>query len=135
MESSRPAITRDAVGPLRRLILGPGRVLPPDRHPIFRYAVPLGILALIGLAVANPDGVIAERNLRHSNQPIDLAYLRNLSPDAVPALMKLPDEQRACVLRAISDDLRPGDWRTWNLGSARARSLINGQVGSGQGWC
>nr|WP_221380525.1 DUF4173 domain-containing protein [Actinoplanes polyasparticus] len=115
------------------LILVAGRNLRAPWLP--RVAIAAGVLALIGLAVANPDGVIAERNLRHNNQPIDLVYLGNLSPDAVPALMKLPPEQRACVLRAISDDLRPGDWRTWNLGSARARSLINGQVGSGQGWC
>ncbi|MCO8275341.1 DUF4173 domain-containing protein [Actinoplanes sp. TRM 88003] len=115
------------------LILVAGRKLRAPWLP--RVAIAAGVLALLGLAVANPDGVIAERNLRHSNQPIDLAYLSNLSPDAVPALMKLPDDQRACVLRAISDDLRPGDWRTWNLGSARARTLVNGQVGSGQGWC
>jgi signal transduction histidine kinase len=53
METSGQAIARDAVGPLRRLFLGPTRTLRWPGHPIFRYAVPLGIMALIGLAAAN----------------------------------------------------------------------------------
>src|SRR4029450_13913115 len=53
METSGPAIAREAVGPLRRLILGPSRVLPVPRWRFLWFAVPLGILALIGLGAAN----------------------------------------------------------------------------------
>jgi signal transduction histidine kinase len=53
METSGPAIAREAVGPLRRLFLGPSRRLPRGRSVFFRYAAPLGILALIGLGLAN----------------------------------------------------------------------------------
>jgi hypothetical protein len=112
------------------LILVAGRNLRAPWLP--RVAIAAGVLALIGLAVANPDGVIAEHNLQPRDRPIDLVYLGNLSPDAVPALMDLPSDRRACVLREIKDDLTPGDWRIWNLGSARARTLINA---SGQTWC
>jgi signal transduction histidine kinase len=55
METSGPSIAREAVGPLRRLWLGPSRVLTPPRWRILMYVVPLGILALIGLGAANVD--------------------------------------------------------------------------------
>jgi signal transduction histidine kinase len=53
METTGPAIAREAVGPLRTLFFGPSPTLPPGRGLIFRYGVPLGLLGLIGLAVAN----------------------------------------------------------------------------------
>jgi signal transduction histidine kinase len=68
METSRPEISREAAGSvrgvaasaahppwaaLRRLILGPSRRAPVPRRPIFRILIPLGILALVGLAAAN----------------------------------------------------------------------------------
>ena len=53
METSGPAVAREATGPLRRLITGPGRALPPPSGIFFRYGVPLGLLALLGLATAN----------------------------------------------------------------------------------
>jgi signal transduction histidine kinase len=55
METSGPRFARDAVGPLRRLFLGPTRQLQWPDHPFFRYAVPPGILALIGLMVVNAE--------------------------------------------------------------------------------
>jgi hypothetical protein len=53
METSGPSFAREAVGPLRRLWLGPSRVLRPPRWRFLWYGVPLGILALIGLGAAN----------------------------------------------------------------------------------
>ena len=49
---------------------------------------------------------------------LDWAYLRGLSDDAVPVLVTLPDDVRACVLdgREQADD----DWLEWNLGRWRA---------------
>jgi hypothetical protein len=63
METSGPAIAREAVGPLRRLFLGPSRRLPPGRSMFFRYAAPLGILALIGLAFANNEYLQDNRDM------------------------------------------------------------------------
>ncbi|WP_250000416.1 DUF4173 domain-containing protein [Actinoplanes sp. M2I2] len=115
------------------LILAAGRNLRAPWLP--RVAIAAGVLALIGLAVANPDGLIAERNLQPRNQPIDLTYLGNLSPDAVPALTGLPPAQRSCVLGRINLELErtPADWRAWNLGRERARAVLNGQS-NGQAW-
>lgn len=63
METSGPAMARDAVGPLRTLIRGPGRVLPAGRGWFFRYGVPLGILALIGLGFVNNQYLLDNRSL------------------------------------------------------------------------
>jgi signal transduction histidine kinase len=56
-------MAREAVGPLRKLFRGPGRVLPPGRGLIFRYGPPLGILALIGLGFANSQYLLDNRSL------------------------------------------------------------------------
>ncbi|MBB4696188.1 DUF4153 domain-containing protein [Paractinoplanes abujensis] len=96
-----------------------------------RLAVAAGVAALIGLAVANPDGMIAERNLRPSgDRPIDLSYLGDLSPDAVPALTgsdRLTNTQLICVLGRMNTGTMTmsDDWRSWNVGLARARVLIS----------
>ncbi len=56
METSGPAMAREAVGPLAPAV---SRSEPSaarrDRGHFFRYAAPLGILALIGLGVANNE--------------------------------------------------------------------------------
>ncbi|MBM2616982.1 DUF4173 domain-containing protein [Actinoplanes sp. LDG1-06] len=95
-----------------------------------RVAIAAGVSALLGLAVANPDAMIAERNVQqHGNRPIDLSYLGDLSPDAVPALTRSGDltpEQLRCVLGRLNTGpiSQPDDWRSWNLGREQARLLI-----------
>jgi hypothetical protein len=95
-----------------------------------RAAVAAGVLALLGLAGANPDGLIADRNVARYEQTdrVDLSYLANLSADAVPALQRLPPDRRECVLTIIAEDLRsdPDDWRAWNYGREHARQLLSG---------
>ncbi|WP_433372254.1 DUF4153 domain-containing protein [Actinoplanes sp. CA-142083] len=90
-----------------------------------RVAIAAGVLALLGLAAANPDRVIAEHNIKQS-RTVDLLYLGNLSPDAAPGLDGLDPQRRACVLGRMSFALRthPDDWRDWNLGRERAREII-----------
>jgi signal transduction histidine kinase len=51
METSGPVIAREAVGPLRTLLLRRDSRRPAPRGPFFVYAVPLGLLALAGLGV------------------------------------------------------------------------------------
>ncbi|MCA2212638.1 DUF4153 domain-containing protein [Jidongwangia harbinensis] len=96
-----------------------------------RAAVAAAVLALLGLAAANPDGMIAERNVTRYRQTgqIDVRYLSNLSPDAVPALNRLAGLNRVrrdCTLIEIHEAMRgdPGDWRGWSYGRERAGKLL-----------
>lgn len=97
-------------------------------HWLPRAAVAAGVLALLSLAVANPDRMIADRNIARYEQMqrIDTWYLSTLSADAVPALDRLSGENRYCALGPIADDLAhdPDDWRGWNLGRAQARATL-----------
>ncbi|MFF3733537.1 hypothetical protein ACFYXM_25290 [Streptomyces sp. NPDC002476] len=91
----------------------------------------------------------------HDGRSIDIAYLRVLSADAVPAdavpaLDTRPEPLRSCALRDIERSLRSSDtpWYAMSLGEARAReilrergtdgsegscSLVRGGVGGGEG--
>jgi hypothetical protein len=90
-------------------------------------AVAAAVAALLGLAAANPDAVIADRNVtRYAHtRSIDLAYLSSLSPDAVRALDRLPAPQRDCALAPIARRLDRDDWRSWNLGRSGARAVLD----------
>jgi hypothetical protein len=99
-----------------------------------RVAIAAGVLALLGLAAANPDRLIAEHNIKQ-NRTVDLVYLGNLSPDAVPGLDGLDQARRDCVLGHIDLWLEeyPDDWRGWNLGREQAREIIARDL-SGTSW-
>ncbi|MEV4345397.1 DUF4173 domain-containing protein [Actinoplanes sp. NPDC049596] len=95
-----------------------------------RVAIAAGVLALLGLAAANPDAMIAERNLHPApHREIDLVYLQNLSPDAVPVIARMPGDRRDCVLSHI--EIATGDWRSWNWGREHARQLIGANTRCG----
>jgi hypothetical protein len=92
-----------------------------------RVAIAAGVLTLLGLAGANPDGLIAENHVQRfeRTQKIDVHYLADLSPDAVPALAGLGDtERRNCLLDAIGDGMPADDWRGFNLAREKARDLV-----------
>jgi hypothetical protein len=95
-----------------------------------RAVVVLVSVALLSLAVVNPDAYIARHNVARfeQNGRIDTAYLANLSPDAVPALVRLPMNLRACALSHVSLQLRGIDdhWYDVNLARSRARRLLAG---------
>jgi hypothetical protein len=86
------------------------------------------VLVLLAAGIANPDRFVAERDIAryHQTGRIDAAYLSQLSPDAVPALICLPPSVRATALADIDGGLAGtgDDWRTWNYGRAHARSLL-----------
>jgi hypothetical protein len=86
------------------------------------------VAGLLAVALVSPDRFIAERNVDRyfRTGDIDQWYLFELSADAAPALDRLPDRLRSCTLAMIYDDLasEPDDWRSWNLGRARARAVI-----------
>ncbi|GIM94441.1 DUF4153 domain-containing protein [Paractinoplanes toevensis] len=90
-----------------------------------RVAIAAGVLALLGLAAANPDRLIAEHNIEQA-RTVDVRYLGTLSPDAVPGLADLDPARRDCLLAEFANQLRsnPDDWRGWNLGRDEARKII-----------
>jgi hypothetical protein len=65
--------------------------LMPNRFAIGSFVAALGFL--VTLNIANPDALIAERNLDryYTTGKLDVAYLTNLSEDAVPLLTQAAD--------------------------------------------
>jgi Domain of unknown function (DUF4153) len=94
-----------------------------------RPMVAAGVLALLALAVVDPERFIAEENIARWTQSgrLDTGYLATLSADAVPALVRLPEPVRSCVLADIADGLaRPDDWRAANASRTTSRGLLAG---------
>jgi two-component system, OmpR family, sensor histidine kinase BaeS len=97
-----------------------------------RFALLTGCLALLGLAVINPDAWVAEHNLDRYTETgrVDWAYLQSLSDDAVPTLSRLPDDVRHCALGDRQE--ASGDWLEWNFGRARAAHVASGVEVAGE---
>ncbi|MET8122728.1 DUF4153 domain-containing protein [Micromonospora sp. NPDC005189] len=92
-----------------------------------RLVIGTAVLALLGLALVNPDRLIADRNVDRYLETgrLDVSYVSGLSADAVPALDRLPEPMRTCALREIAFELpRDGFWAT-NIGRERARSVLD----------
>jgi Domain of unknown function (DUF4153) len=86
--------------------------------------------ALIAFSLANPDALIARRNVEHLRDSgrIDVDYLSRLSADAVPALVALPNPLRERALARLSGELAAGDpWSAANLSRRRARNALRAQ--------
>ncbi|WP_079189254.1 DUF4153 domain-containing protein [Streptomyces kebangsaanensis] len=84
-----------------------------------------GVLAF---GLASPDGLIAEKNVRRyeKTHKFDLDYARGLSADAVPALDRLEEPMRSCVLDALAQGLGPATapWYEISWGEIRARRIL-----------
>jgi len=95
------------------------------RRWLIPVTVRLGAAGLLGLALVNPDLYIAQHNIARADAPvgIDWQYLGELSTDAYPALVRLPEEKFQCATRSSA---QPGDddWLAWNLSRERARDLM-----------
>lgn len=78
-----------------------------------------GVVALLGLAVLNPERLVADRNIDRFEQSgqLDAEYLSGLSSDIDPALERLPAHMRACV-RSHGPHSDP--WYQFNLSRWRA---------------
>jgi hypothetical protein len=86
-------------------------------------------LGLLVVALAGPDALVADGNVHRFTHPpagttakIDLWYLSSLSADAVPALDRLPEPQRSCVLS--QQTTKPDPWYGWNLARSRADHIL-----------
>ena len=94
-----------------------------------RGMVVAGVLALLALAVLDPDRFIAEHDLARYAQTgqVDLDYLSGLSADAVPVLDRLPEPARSCTLARLAQRLGDAEvdgWRGANIGRSEARRIL-----------
>ncbi|TDD07449.1 DUF4153 domain-containing protein, partial [Nonomuraea diastatica] len=85
-------------------------------------------LGLGAFAVVNPDLQVAysQVEVRGVTQ-LDSDYLGDLGAEAVPALDRLPEPQRSCVLADVVEANgldRPDPWNGWNLARLQARDLL-----------
>jgi hypothetical protein len=83
-------------------------------------------VALLAFSLANPDGLVAGRNVQRwrGSGRIDVRYLRGLSADAAPALSGLPAALRAAALAPLVSRLERGEpWSSFNLSRRRAREI------------
>jgi uncharacterized protein DUF4153 len=90
-------------------------------------AVAAGFVATAILNAANPDALIARTNLDRPG--VDVAYVAGLSDDAVPELLEAlpglrPEVRRPLAIELLGRSEWGGDWRSFNLARARARSLL-----------
>ncbi len=116
-------VTEIWLGVVFLLIIGAGVALRGRWVP--RAAAFTAVVALLIVAYANPDAFIANQNVDRYERTgrIDITYLSGLSSDAVPALERLPEPARSCVLGPILGALATtdDDWRSWNLDRQIAR--------------
>ncbi|CAN5565626.1 DUF4173 domain-containing protein [soil metagenome] len=93
-----------------------------------RAVIVVSALSLLAFTLIRPDAVIAARNVERFQETgkIDLSYLGALSPDAVPALAKLPEPERSCALVGLRYELAESE-SLWSLNLARdtAREVLN----------
>jgi two-component system, OmpR family, sensor histidine kinase BaeS len=92
-----------------------------------RAVVASAAVGLLALGALDPDAFVAERNVDRyrATGKVDVSYLQQLSADAVPAVDRLPEPARSCVLSGMAAvHPRPSRLGGWNLGRARAADLI-----------
>ncbi|MFD4672129.1 DUF4153 domain-containing protein [Lentzea sp. NPDC058450] len=94
-----------------------------------KAVVATGAAFFLAVVVMNPERVVADYNVSRfeATQKIDTYYLSQLSEDAVPALVRLPEKERSCALRYLKDRKAYNvekDWREWNLARHQAAKSL-----------
>lgn len=87
-----------------------------------RAALHVAGVTVLALAAVDPDAQIVRHNAA-APRPVDVAYLRGLSLDAVPAAAGLGEPLRSCLL-ASAGAVPSGDVLGWNLGRERAARVL-----------
>lgn len=92
-----------------------------------RAVVQVVAVAMLGLALLNPDAQIVRHNATAdlSAAGTDVLYLQDLSADAVPAMDALDEPLRSCLLARARVDAPTGPIE-WNLGRDRATTVLTG---------
>jgi hypothetical protein len=107
-------------------------VLRGRRHAFALGALVAGFAATLCLNVVNPDSLMARTNV--TRPVVDVAYLAQLSDDAVPTLVDRmsslrPAQQRLLAEALLRRDAAGGDWRSWNVSRARAQRVLGDHRG------
>ncbi|MFI6501751.1 DUF4153 domain-containing protein [Nonomuraea typhae] len=93
-----------------------------------RTIVLVTALGMGAFAVVNPDLRVAETQVAvRGVAEMDSEYMGDLGAEAVPALDRLPEPQRSCVLRDVvkGNGLdAPDPWNGWNLARSQAREVL-----------
>jgi len=87
----------------------------------------IAVTAVLALVAVNPDAVVARTVIHRYQQDghLDGRYLSRLSDDAVPAIDRLPEPARSCVLNAMWTGQSTVDtWSSGNAGRDAARALL-----------
>ncbi len=111
-----------------------------SRAQRFAFGAMVGALGVLGsLNVLNPDALVVRVNLSRAEAgaELDVSYLLSLSADAVPSLMSalssggVPLAFSSSDVCSLMEELEgrwgeedPPDWRSWNVGRARARRAV-----------
>lgn len=94
------------------------------RERLPRVVVVTTLVGVLAFSISNPDARIAGRAVDRAlaGGTLDGPYLGGLSADALPAVERLPPQQREPILRSLREDLRrPDGLAGLNLSRARAR--------------
>lgn len=92
------------------------------RYWVPRAAIGAALTTLLALSVLNPEGFVADRNIARwqSGKSLDTYYLSDLSPDALPAIDRLPEPQRSTITNTVRERLKDDSWQGWNYSRATA---------------
>ncbi|GAB2611284.1 DUF4173 domain-containing protein [Pseudactinotalea suaedae] len=81
-------------------------------------------LAVLALALLNPDAQMVRYNTQLLEVPVDVWHLEQLSADAVPAIAGLADPLRSCLLEARGVPQPTSVWE-WNLAREQAAAVLD----------
>jgi hypothetical protein len=101
-----------------------------------RAVVISGAVAVLALAVADPDALVARVAVDRleATGDVDLGYVAGLSADAVPALQRLPDDLRGCALADLGARAeQPRSVWEWNLGARHLDAAAQAAAGQDPG--
>lgn len=91
-------------------------------------------ITFVTAAAIGPDRFIADANVDQFARTgsVDTIYLATLSPDALPAIDRLPETLRRCPVEAIAARYREDDhWGSFNLSRSRWRSHLKREFPEG----
>ncbi|MBT2224838.1 DUF4153 domain-containing protein [Nonomuraea sp. NEAU-A123] len=110
------------------MLAGAARLLGRGSGWLPRTIVLVTGLGLGAFAIVNPDLQVAQTQVEvRGVAKLDADYLGDLGAEAVPALDRLPEPQRSCVLADVvaANGLNRADaWNGWNLARSQARELL-----------
>lgn len=92
-----------------------------------RTVAAAGVCVLLGMAVINPEAMMARTHMDRveDGYPLDIAFLSQLSADAIDEIDTLPEPARSCALRRLSQQLeQPDPWYGLNVSRQHARQML-----------